>query len=107
MTFLLVPGDEENGRPEGWARTSGDRAVLGAAGSSEGPQPTSGKPTSGKGSDRTQAASRRVAQHGSRPPTEVGAVVREGGIQCGTRGHVRPARTLSTIPAAAAGTPSA
>src|SRR4051812_49574856 len=51
------------------------------------------------GPDRMTAASRRDAQRGSRPPTEVGAVVREGGNQLAPGGTDHPARTLPTIPA--------
>src|SRR3712207_3604437 len=52
-----------------------------------------------KGPDRATAASRRDAQRGSRPPTGVGAVVREGVTKLAPGGTMHPARTLSTLPA--------
>ena len=44
------------------------------------------------------AASRRDAQRGSRPPTGVGAVVREGVTKLAPGGTMHPARTLPTLP---------
>src|SRR4051794_37499674 len=51
-----------------------------------------------KGPDRMTAASRREAQRGSRPPTGVGAVVREGDNQLAPGGTMHPARTSSRLP---------
>src|SRR3712207_257071 len=51
-----------------------------------------------QGPDRATAASRRDARHGSRPPTGVGAVVREGVTKLVPGGTMHPARTLSTLP---------
>src|SRR4051794_9116281 len=75
-------------------------------GTHDGPRPgRTGAVGARTGPSRVLAASRREAQRGSGPPTEVGAVVREGDNQLAPGGTDHPARTPTTIPALSDGTP--